>query len=83
MNGNIDKNFIDSAIKASGGKLSAEDIKNATQKGDASPILKNLSEQDRNKINKLLNDKASLAALLKSPQAVEIMKKLSGGGKNG
>ena len=79
----MDKNFINSAVNASGGRLDAETIKKATQSGDGSAILNSLSPDDREKINKVLSDKASLAALLKSPQAAEILKKLSGGGKNG
>lgn len=83
MNRNFDKSFINSAINASGGKLDAETIKQATESGDSSAILNNLSQSDRDKINRVLKDKTALSALLKNPQVAEIMKKLSGGGKNG
>ena len=83
MKNNMNNDFINSAINASGGKLDAETIKNAAKTGDASEIINNLSPEDKNKINNLLNDKASLSALLKSPQALEILKKISRGGKNG
>ena len=83
MNNNINNDFINSAINASGGKIDAETIKKAAKSGNASDIINNLSPEDKNKINNLLNDKASLSALLKSPQALEILKKLSRGGKNG
>ena len=83
MNNNLGKDFINSAVNASGGKLDAEAIKKAAKSGDASGIMNSLSQEDRNKINNLLNDKASLSALLKSPQALEILKKRSLGGKNG
>ena len=83
MNGKFNNDLLNSAINASGGKLDAQTLKNAAKSGNANELLKNLSEEDRNKINNLMNDKASLAALLKSPQVAEIMKKLSGGGKNG
>lgn len=83
MKNNMNNDFINSAINASGGKLDAETIKNAAKTGNASEIINNLSPEDKNKINNLLNDKASLSALLKSPQALEILKKLSRGGKNG
>ena len=83
MNNNLNNNFINSAINASGGKLNAETIKKAAKTGNASDIINNLSPEDKNKINNILNDKASLSALLKSPQALEILKNLSHGGKNG
>ncbi len=83
MNGNYNKDFINSAIKASGGKLDAKAIKNAAENGNPQELLSKLSDSDREKINSLLKDKSALSALLKSPQAAELMKKLSGGGKNG
>ena len=83
MKNNMNNDFINSAINASGGKLDAETIKKAAKTGNASDIINNLSPEDKNKINNLLNDKASLSAILKSPQALEILKKLSRGGKNG
>lgn len=83
MNSKNNNDFINSAIKASGGKLSNDDIKAAAKSGDASKLLNQLSNEDKAKINKMLNDKAALSALLKSPQAAELIKKLSGGGKNG
>ena len=83
MKNNMNNDFINSAINASGGNLDAESIKKAAKTGNASDIINNLSPEDKNKINNILNDKASLSALLKSPQALEILKKLSRGGKNG
>ncbi len=83
MNNNFNEKMMNSAIKAGGGKIDPNALKQAVKTGDSSALLKNLSEEDRNKINKMLSDKTALANLLKSPQAAEIIKKLSGGGKNG
>ncbi len=83
MNDNFNKDFINSAIKASGGKLDANTIKNAAKNGNPEELLSKLSDSDRQKINSILNDKSALSALLKSPQTAELLRKLSGGGKNG
>lgn len=45
-------------------------------------LLNSLSSDDKAKLNSILNDKASLEKLLKSPEALAIMKMLKGG-KNG
>lgn len=49
----------------------------------AKEMYRNLSEKDKEKINKILSDKEQLEKILKNPLAAELMKKLSGGGKNG
>ena len=49
----------------------------------AKEMYRNLSEKDKEKINKILSDKEQLEKILKNPLAAELMKKFSGGGKNG
>lgn len=49
--------------------INTEDLKNA----DKNALLKNLSSEDRAKINALLNDKESLNKILNSDKAKAIM----------
>lgn len=53
----------------------------AAKKGDTKQLIDNLSDQEKQKLNAILNDKAALENILKSPQAAAIMKLF--GGKNG
>lgn len=80
---NIDPKMLDAALKTTNGKINRETIKQAAKSGDASALVNNLSKEDRQKLNNILSDKAALNNLLKNPQVMELMKKLSGGGKNG
>lgn len=80
---NIDPKMLNAALKASGGKIDRNAINQAAKSGDASALVNNLSKEDRQKLNNILSDKAALNNLLKNPQVMELMKKLSGGGKNG
>ncbi len=50
---------------------------------DPKKLMSSLSKEDKETVNKMLNDKAALAEMLKSPQAQAIIKMLSGKGKNG
>lgn len=80
MNNNPD--FMDSLTKNSDGKIDKQTIKNAIKSGDSSQILNKLSDEDKNKINKILNDKNAMESILKNPLARELMKRF-GGEKNG
>lgn len=53
----------------------------AAKKGNAKELMKNLSNEDKEKLNSILNDKQAIESILKSPQAAAIMKII--GGKNG
>lgn len=57
-------------------------IKKAKSDG-AKSLLSNLSQSDKEKLNKVLSDKDELNKILNSPIAKELMKKFSLGGKNG
>ena len=76
-------NILNNLSNSSKGKLDKSAIKQAAASGNAEPLLKNLSDSDKQKINSVLNDKQALESLLKSPEAAAIIKFLKGGGKNG
>ena len=76
---NID---IDKLLKEKGKNISKETIEHAKRTGDASALLKNLNDSDKQKLNDVLSDKQKLQEVLKSPQA-QMLLKLFSGGKNG
>lgn len=76
---NID---IDKLLKENGKNISKETIEHAKRTGDASALLKNLNDSDKQKLNDILSDKQKLQEVLKSPQA-QMLLKLFSGGKNG
>lgn len=76
-------NDIFNNIAQSSEKFNAEDIKQAAQSGNADALIKNLSDGDKQKLNNVLNDKKALEELLKSPQALALLKLFSKGKNNG
>ena len=76
MNNQSDINKI-----LNGGKIDRDAIEKAKQSGDVSSLVNNLSCQDKEKLNSILNDKEQLEKVLKSPQAQLLLKMF--GGKNG
>ncbi|MBQ6825312.1 MAG: hypothetical protein IKT38_01060 [Clostridia bacterium] len=58
-----------------------KDILSAAKSGKTDKLINSLSNEDKQKLNEILNDKNALSEILKSPQAAAIMKAL--GGKNG
>lgn len=73
---------LDNILKQNGKNINKEDIERAKQTGDASALLKNLNDADKQKLNAILSDKQKLTEVLKSPQA-QMLLKLFGGNKNG
>lgn len=73
---------INQILKNSENKIDAKDIEHARNSGDASALVKNLSDSDKEKLSALLSDKDKLEKVLKSPQA-QMLLKIFGGGKNG
>ncbi len=57
------------------------EIINMAKSGDKKALLNSLSNEEKEKLNAVLNDKQKLESILKSPQAIAILKAL--GGKNG
>ena len=56
---------------------------NEAKKGNTEALTRNLSDQEREKINSYLSDKEALKKLLSSPEAAALIKMFSAGGKNG
>lgn len=63
-------------------KLNLNDIEKLKSEGNTEKLINNLSAEQKEKLNAVLNDKEALEKVLKSPQALALMK-LFGGGKNG
>lgn len=62
--------------------LNQETVENLKKGGNAQKLINSLSKEDKEKLNKVLNDKKELENILKSPQALALLK-MFGGGKNG
>ena len=73
---------LNKIINQSGGKIDRDTLEKAKNSGDVSSLVNNLSAEDKQKLNNILNDKEQLEKVLKSPQA-QMLLKLFGGGKNG
>ena len=52
-------------------------------KEEKEKLVNSLSNEDKAKLDAILNDKEKLDEVLKSPMAKALMKKFLGGGKNG
>lgn len=55
----------------------------AARRGDTASIMKNLSDNDRQKVQEVLADKDKLKQILSSEAAQKLMKILGGESKNG
>lgn len=82
MDNNKKADFWDSAAEKSGGKIDGKTIKNAIKNGDSKQLLDKLSSEDKQKLNEILSDKQALNNILKSPLAMELLRRF-GGDKNG
>lgn len=60
-------------------KETVEQLKNGA---NPNKLLNQLSEEQKQKLNSVLNDKKALESILKSPQALALLK-MFGGDKNG
>ena len=65
------------------GNIDSKKIKEAAKHKNPEKLLNSLSNEDRDKINRLLSDKKALSEILKSPKAAAIMKALSEKNRNG
>ncbi len=80
---NPDNKLFDDLLKSSNGKIDREAISNAAKSGDTSKLVNSLSQEDKQKLNKILSDKDALKEILKSPQAIALMKMFKHGEKDG
>lgn len=71
---NNDNNLFENVLKSSGGKIDRETLQKATQNRDASELVKNLNDSDKQKLESILSDKEKLAKVLESPQAKMLFK---------
>ncbi len=63
-------------------EFNPKDIEKLKSKGETEKLINNLSSEQKEKLNAILSDKEALEKVLKSPQALALIK-LFGGGKNG
>lgn len=63
-------------------ELNLKEIEKLKSQGNTEKLINNLSSEQKQKLNAVLNDKEALEKVLKSPQALALLK-LFGGGKNG
>ncbi len=63
-------------------KIDAKTIENLKKDGNAEKLINGLSQEQKQKLGSVLNDKKALEDILKSPQAIALMK-MFGGDKNG
>lgn len=74
MNNNTNnQKMIDNIISSSNGKVSREAVSSA-MKGDASALLKGLGNEDRKKLDELLNNKEKAKEVLSSDAAKKLLK---------
>ena len=86
MNNNeIDKQkLMDAVISSSGDSIDKESLAGAVNNKNVAPLINKLSAEDKEKLSKVMSNKESMEAVLKSPQAQAILRTfLKGGGKNG
>ena len=78
-NNKIDKEkLMDAVISSSGGKIDKKMLSGAVEGKNIDPLLKNLSDKDREKLKSVLSDKKSIEAALNSPQAKALLKAFKG-----
>jgi hypothetical protein len=75
---NNNKKILEDMLNASGGKIDRDTLEKATKTGDASALVGNLSQNDKEKLNQILSDKEELAKILNSPQAQMLLKMFKG-----
>ena len=80
---NPNNNLFNDLLKSGNGKIDRDEIAEAARSGDTSKLINSLSEHDKQKLNQILNDKDALSEVLKSPQAIALMKMFKRGGKDG
>ncbi len=86
------KNLFEKISNESGGKLDRQTLEKAAKSHNAGELVKNLSQQDKQKLENILSDKEQLKKVLESPEAKMLLKLFGktgspknepAGGKNG
>ena len=76
-NSGLRKKLVEEAAKKTG--LDASRLNRAVESGNVDEIASSLKHEDAEKLRSLLSDSAAVKKMLSSPEAQELMKKLSGG----
>jgi hypothetical protein len=76
MQNNEQSKFIDMAAQKLG--INPEQAKKAAEGQNGQQLLNSLSEEDRNKVSKVLSDPELTRKILSSPQAKNMLKNLFG-----
>lgn len=71
---NNDKSILQNMLNSSGGKIDQKALEQAAKQKDASALVKNLSNADKQKLESILSDKQALEKVLESPQAKMLFK---------
>jgi len=80
---NMDKEkILDSVLASSGSDLDRKALADAVKKKDKNGLINSLSDEDKKKLNSVLNNKQALSDAINSPEARALIKALFGG-KNG
>lgn len=74
MPANMEKLFESASQKLG---TTPEKLKEALEKGDINQAVQNMSEEDKQRLNSLLNNKQLMEKLMKSKKAEEIIKDYS------
>ena len=83
MNKNINNQNLNSIMNEMGGRLDKKTVLDAAKSGNTDSLINSLSNEDKQKLNDVLNDQKKLEEILKSPKAAALLKMLSGVNKNG
>lgn len=73
-------NHLNDLLKANG-KIDKKAVENAIKTGNTDSLVNNLSNEDKQKLLKIMSDKQAMSNILKSPEAQALLKLF--GGKNG
>lgn len=76
---NQNNKMINDMLK--GRNLNKKDLENAAKTGNTDQLINSLSDDDKQKLLKIMSDKEAMNEILKSPQAQALLKLF--GGKNG
>ena len=74
----MNKNF-NSQINDINTKIKKQDLINAAKSGNTDKLVESLSNEDKQKLNSILNDQSKLEEVFKNPKAKALFKMLSGG----
>jgi len=75
---NDQKHLFEKMANQSGGKFDRKTLEKAAKTHNANDLVKNLSQQDKQKLENILSDKEKLKKVLESPEAKMLLKLFGG-----